>query len=297
MATTQARTAEDEGRTPRDADRGCPQYAIRNKASGEGQEGSRLRLRRLRRLCRSNSSMNLVRFTRTISACSSESFRVLRYAFITRSMAFISRPLAIRSEIKFGSRQRKSRRGFVSSTACAVALDLRGGLLRRAVFERSRAALASRCTVASGAMMRCQFVGVNVPAGDNLSPATILIKPAVLTYSFKCSFASLLRHPANVDRSAFSRNPGSVILLTRQVDHRLQKSSDTRRCAIASSIDKLPLAFARSAIFALAVSNSSDACLFLTVITPENVYRDALSIYLAIWTPDEDTAPVDDNDD
>jgi hypothetical protein len=36
-----------------------------------------------------------------------------------------------------------------------------------------------------------------------------------------CSFASLLRHPANEDRRAISRRPGSVMLLMRQAAHRL----------------------------------------------------------------------------
>ncbi len=156
------------------------------------------------------------------------------------------------------------------STARAVALCLRGGLLRRAVLERSRACLpldAQRPRWgAFGALPVCR--AQRTPITYDVSPATMLFKPALLSYRrnalaapYGCpvqplSFASLVRHPANVARRAVSRELASVMLLTRQAAHCVQKSSASRRCAIVSSTDITPLAVARRANAASAVRYS-----------------------------------------
>ena len=70
------------------------------------------------------------------------------------------------------------------STARAVALCLRGGLLRRAVLERSRACLpldAQRPRWgAFGALPVCR--AQRTPITYDVSPATMLFKPALLSY-------------------------------------------------------------------------------------------------------------------
>ena len=56
---------------------------------------------------------------------------------------------------------RKSRQGV--PRRLAVALRLRGGLLRRAVLERSRACLAIGRTASMRRPVRCQCVGPTIP--------------------------------------------------------------------------------------------------------------------------------------
>ena len=75
--------------------------------------------------------MNLVRFIRTNSVCSTERFRVLRYASITRSMAFIAKPLPNQApRLSFRTNAKPPR---LPSTACAVALRFARRLTSSAV--------------------------------------------------------------------------------------------------------------------------------------------------------------------
>ena len=75
---------------------------------------------------------------------------------------------------------RKNRQGF--PRRLAVALRLRGGLLRRAVLERSRACLAIGRTASMRRPVRCQCVGPTIPDSKDVSPAMMPIKPASLSY-------------------------------------------------------------------------------------------------------------------
>jgi hypothetical protein len=215
--TSSARSSERQRGNPTTRLAGC------NMAGRPGTE--RLQLSRFGQSCRSPYSGTEAQ-TYTASALHAPS----AWAAFFANLFFRRLPM---------SAARLCRRCCVPSTRSAFANELSVGVL---IASKSSMNLVrcdrTSCACSTESFRVLTYVGrndalpvcrVNDPDAYNVSPATTPFKPAVLTYSLKCSFASLLRHPANEDRRAISRRPGSVMLLMRQAAHRLQKSSTSRR--------------------------------------------------------------------